>query len=60
MESLEHSARNLVAHFRAICGDETPLSLDGIEKAEKRNFMDDKAMDFLRELKALVEFRGTI
>lgn len=59
MESLEKSARNITAHFHAFCRGKSPLHLnEEAYKFYKPDFMDDKAVNCMSRLKALVETRA--
>lgn len=60
MEALEYSAKNLNAHFHAICRGNIPLSMDWNEEAQKAAEVDDQSLEFLKRLKSLVQSRGKL
>lgn len=58
MEALEYSAKNLNAHFHAICRGNIPLNMNWNEEAQRTAEVDDKSLEFLKRLKNMAESRG--
>lgn len=57
MEALEYSAKNLNAHFHAICRGNIPLNMNWNEEAQRTAEVDDKSLEFLKRLKNMAESR---
>ena len=58
MESWKHAAENLTAHYHAVCPEAMPLQREWVLEAQKLAKLSDKDLDFLTQLKGLVEPRG--
>ena len=58
MESWKHAAKNLTAHYHAVCHGAMPLQKKWVLEAQKIAKLSDKDLDFLAQLKGLVEPRG--
>lgn len=57
MEALEYSAKNLNAHFHAICRGNIPLNMDWNEEAQRTAEVDDKSLEFLKRLRFIAQSR---
>lgn len=57
MESLIYGAKNLNAHFHAICRGNIPLNMDWNEEAQRAAEVDYKSLEFLSRLKNIVQSR---
>ncbi|KAL2038863.1 hypothetical protein N7G274_008385 [Stereocaulon virgatum] len=55
MNSWEHGARNLIAHFHAICRGDVPLHMKWDEESQKEAGMSDMDLRFLATLRSLVQ-----
>lgn len=60
MEALEYSAKNLNAHFHAICRGNIPLNMDWNEEAQRTAEVDDKSLEFLKRLRFIAQSRGKL
>jgi hypothetical protein len=58
MDSWEHGARNLIAHFHAICRGSVPLHMKWDEESQKEAGMSDMDLEFLATLRSLVQSQG--
>lgn len=58
MDSWQHAAETLNAHFHAICHGNVPLTMDWDEEAKKDANLDVQALNFLSALKVLVASHG--
>ncbi len=58
MQSWEHAAENLTAHYREVCHGAMPFHEKWVLEAQQATNMSDEDLDFLARLKGLVEPRG--
>ena len=60
LESWEHAAKILMAHFHTICHGTIPLSVNWNEEVRNAEGVDDQSLAFLTQLKDLVRSRGKL
>lgn len=58
MQSWEHAAENLTAHYHAVCHGAMPFHGKWVLEAQQVAKMSGEDLDFLARLKTLVEPRG--
>lgn len=59
MESWEHGAENMLAHFRAVFNGSAPFTLDVNDEETKRTMkLDDTALRYLRRTRELLPGRS--
>ena len=58
LQELEYGAKNLHAHFHAVCKGNIPLLMDWNEEAQKAAEVDEKSLEFLKRLRNIVQSRG--
>lgn len=58
LESWEEAAKNLIAHFRAVCRGHIPLNMVWTKAEQDAAELDNCSLDFITRLNGMAQSRG--